>query len=93
MIRPLFARQYLISWVIGVVAYYLLPLLGVTKYVFEIANIIGIVTPMMVWWVFSKLSKQFMIFLLTGGTAAAVNFGSRIVYNQYVDFSSAVIFA
>ena len=34
-----------------------------------------------------------MIFLLTGGTAAAVNFGSRIAYNQYVDFSSAVIFA
>ncbi len=93
MIRQLFTRQYLISWLIGVAAYYSLPLLGVTKYVFEIANIIGIVTPMMVWWVFSKLSKQFMIFLLTGGTAAAVNFGSRIVYNQYVDFSSAVIFA
>ena len=38
-------------------------------------------------------SKQFLIFLLTGGSAAAVNFGSRILYSQYVDFSSAVIFA
>ena len=93
MIRQLFTRQYLISWLIGVVAYYSLPLLGISKYVFEIANIIGIVTPMMVWLIFTKLSKQFMIFLLTGGTAAAVNFGSRIAYNQYVDFSSAVIFA
>ena len=34
-----------------------------------------------------------MLFLLTGGTAAAVNFGSRILYSQHVDFSSAVIFA
>jgi putative flippase GtrA len=70
-----------------------LPLLGVSKYVFEIANIIGIISPVMVWWVFSKLSKQFMVFLLTGGTAAAFNFGSRFAYNQYVDFSTAVIFA
>ena len=38
-------------------------------------------------------SKQFMVFLLTGGTAAAVNFGSRILYSQHVDFSSAVILA
>ena len=34
-----------------------------------------------------------MIFLLTGGTAAAVNFGSRIVYSAWLDFSSAVILA
>jgi putative flippase GtrA len=38
-------------------------------------------------------SRQFLVFLLTGGTAAAINFGSRIIYNQYMDFSSAVIFA
>ena len=38
-------------------------------------------------------SKQFMIFLLTGGTAAVINFSSRIFYSQHVDFSSAVILA
>ena len=38
-------------------------------------------------------SRQFMVFLLTGGAAAAVNFGSRIVYNRWLDFSSAVILA
>ena len=39
------------------------------------------------------LSKQFLIFLLTGGTAAVVNFGSRILYSVWLDFSSAVILA
>lgn len=39
------------------------------------------------------MSRQFLVFLLTGGTAAAVNFGSRIVYNLWLDFSSAVILA
>lgn len=39
------------------------------------------------------MSRQFLTFLLTGGTAAAVNFGSRIVYNQWVGFSTAVILA
>jgi putative flippase GtrA len=39
------------------------------------------------------LSRQFLAFLLTGGTAAAINFGSRIMYNQWLDFSSAVILA
>jgi putative flippase GtrA len=39
------------------------------------------------------LSRQFMMFLLTGGTAAAVNFGSRILYSHWLGFSSAVIFA
>jgi len=38
-------------------------------------------------------SRQFLIFLLTGGTAAAVNFGSRIVYSQWLEFSTAVICA
>jgi len=39
------------------------------------------------------MSRQFMAFLITGGLAAAVNFGSRIVYNQWVDFSAAVVLA
>ncbi len=39
------------------------------------------------------LSRQFLVFLLTGGTAAAINFGSRIIYNQWMGFSSAVILA
>lgn len=34
-----------------------------------------------------------MLFLLTGGIAAVVNFGSRIVYSLRLDFSSAVILA
>lgn len=38
-------------------------------------------------------SRQFAVFLLTGGMAAAVNFGSRIFYSRWVDFSSAVLFA
>lgn len=39
------------------------------------------------------MSRQFLAFLITGGLAAAVNFGSRIVYNQWVGFSSAVVLA
>jgi putative flippase GtrA len=39
------------------------------------------------------MSRQFLMFLLTGGTAAAVNFGSRIVYSLWLDFSPAVILA
>ena len=38
-------------------------------------------------------SRQFLAFLLTGGFAAAVNFGSRIVYNTAMSFSAAVICA
>lgn len=38
-------------------------------------------------------SRQFVTFVLTGGIAAAVNFGSRIVYSVWVDFSTAVILA
>jgi putative flippase GtrA len=38
-------------------------------------------------------SRQFIVFLLTGGVAAAVNFGSRIIYNQWTGFSTAVILA
>jgi len=36
-------------------------------------------------------SKQFVGFLLTGGTAAAVNFGSRILLNRWMDYSAAII--
>lgn len=39
------------------------------------------------------LSRQFLVFLLTGGVAAAVNFGSRIIFSHWMDFSSAVIVA
>lgn len=38
-------------------------------------------------------SRQFMVFLLTGGIAAAVNFGSRILYNQWMGFSAAIVLA
>lgn len=39
------------------------------------------------------LSKQFVVFMGTGGAAAIVNFTSRILYNHWVDFSTAVILA
>lgn len=38
-------------------------------------------------------SKQFVGFLLTGGTAAAVNFGSRILLNRWMDYSAAIVVA
>lgn len=38
-------------------------------------------------------SRQFVVFLVTGGTAAAVNFGSRILYNLWLPFSGAVVLA
>jgi putative flippase GtrA len=38
-------------------------------------------------------SRQFVLFLLTGGTAAAVNFFSRIVYNHWLDYPSSIIVA
>ena len=38
-------------------------------------------------------SRQFLVFLLTGGIAAAVNFGSRILYNQWMGFSPAIVLA
>ena len=38
-------------------------------------------------------SRQFLIFLVTGGFAAAVNFGSRIIYNLWLSFSTAVVLA
>ncbi len=39
------------------------------------------------------MDRQFAIFLITGGLAAGVNFGSRILYNQRLDFSSSVVLA
>ena len=39
------------------------------------------------------VSKQFILFLLTGGTAALVNFGSRIFYSTWVSFSTSIILA
>jgi putative flippase GtrA len=38
-------------------------------------------------------SKEFIKFVVVGGFAAMVNFGSRIFYNEYIDFSNAVILA
>jgi putative flippase GtrA len=38
-------------------------------------------------------SRQFLLFLVTGGLAAAVNFSSRFIYNQWVDFSVAIVLA
>lgn len=38
-------------------------------------------------------SRQFLAFLITGGIAAFVNFGSRIIYNLWVDFSLAIALA
>ena len=38
-------------------------------------------------------SRQFLVLLLTGGIAAAVNFGSRILYNQWMGFSAAIVLA
>lgn len=38
-------------------------------------------------------SRQFLAFLLSGGVAALANFGSRIVFNQWVSFSVAVVLA
>ena len=44
-------------------------------------------------WHQAFASRQFVTFLITGGTAAAVNFGSRIVYNGYVGYSVAIVLA
>jgi len=38
-------------------------------------------------------SRQFLAFLFTGGIAAGVNFGSRIVYSHWLSFSAAVVLA
>ena len=38
-------------------------------------------------------SKQFIIFLLTGGFAAVVNFLSRFLYNNFTNYQNAIILA
>jgi putative flippase GtrA len=38
-------------------------------------------------------SRQFLAFLITGGIAACVNFGSRIVLNWWMPFPVAVVVA
>jgi putative flippase GtrA len=38
-------------------------------------------------------SKQFLTFLVTGGLAAVVNFGSRMVLSQWLTLSMAVLLA
>lgn len=40
-----------------------------------------------------NLNKQFILFLVAGGTAALCNFGSRIVINKWLDFNISVILA
>lgn len=39
------------------------------------------------------LSRQFLTFLVTGAIAAGVNFGSRIVLSQWLDYSAAILLA
>ncbi|HRD70837.1 MAG TPA: GtrA family protein [Legionella sp.] len=39
------------------------------------------------------ISKQFLLFLMTGGTSVLVNFASRILYNYKFDFSTSIILA
>jgi putative flippase GtrA len=38
-------------------------------------------------------SRQFLLFLLTGGIAAAVNFGSRILFSHWLSYSAAIVLA
>lgn len=38
-------------------------------------------------------SRQFIFFILTGGIAAIVNFGSRILYSFHLSFSQSIILA
>ena len=38
-------------------------------------------------------TRQFAVFVLTGGTAAAVNFASRILYSHWTGFSTAIVLA
>ncbi|WP_322050878.1 GtrA family protein [Paraburkholderia bannensis] len=39
------------------------------------------------------VSQKFLIFLLTGGFAAAVNWSSRILYNHWMPYSAAIVVA
>jgi len=39
------------------------------------------------------MSRQFLAFLLTGGFAACVNFGSRLIFSQWMSYSAAIVLA
>jgi putative flippase GtrA len=39
------------------------------------------------------MSRQFLLFLVTGGIAALVNVGSRICYNYWLSFSTSIVLA
>ncbi|MDR0457696.1 MAG: GtrA family protein [Burkholderiaceae bacterium] len=39
------------------------------------------------------VSRRFLLFLLTGGFAAAVNWGSRMLYNLWMPYSAAIVAA
>lgn len=39
------------------------------------------------------ISRKFLLFLLTGGFAAAVNWGSRLLYNLWMPYSAAIVLA
>ena len=39
------------------------------------------------------LSRQFVLFLVAGGLAAAVNFGSRILLSQWLHYVPAIVIA
>lgn len=38
-------------------------------------------------------SRQFILFLFTGGIAAAINFSSRIIYSLWFDFTLSIVLA
>lgn len=38
-------------------------------------------------------SREFLLFIFTGGTAAAINFCSRFFYNQWFSFSTSIVIA
>ena len=39
------------------------------------------------------LSRQFVLFLLVGGVAALANFGSRILYSHWLEFTPSIVLA
>lgn len=39
------------------------------------------------------VSRSFLLFLLTGGFAAAINWGSRFLYNRWLPYSAAIVVA
>ncbi|WP_049621989.1 GtrA family protein [Frateuria defendens] len=39
------------------------------------------------------LRSQFALFILVGGTAAAVNFGSRIIFSLWMGYATAIVLA